>query len=316
MRSTPVDPYAPSGRGPRPASRRSGCGCLGSLLLGAALVLGPSLWLDRSGRVALARVVHKYEEVRISGDGSWVRSFRLTVQRVGDGVAAYLPNVSVDEARFDRLREGDTVRVRSLDCCPIFARVADRRTLDWIRDDGGAAVHGSRWVIWALAGIAFLVFAGRQGRPYLLGAALAWGVAGLLLARAEPRPAPNDGPARASAHVQSVRRVQYVVTGSRGSDFPLAQPYDVASLVFVPGRGADTVVSVDAVDPGTVPGLAEGGTVPVRYDRRRVARLLRPQPAARGRAAGRPVRVRHARRRPAHVADREPTRQAFALGAR
>ncbi|AHG91731.1 hypothetical protein J421_4194 [Gemmatirosa kalamazoonensis] len=234
-------------------------------VLCAVLVLGPSLWLDANGHVSRARVERKREDVRIASDGAWTRAFLLDVAPAGE-TSPITPTVSVDEARYDRLRVGDTVRVRTVACCPIFARLADRSTLDWMRDLAPMVLHGGRWVIWLVGGIAVLAFAGRRGTAFLLAAAVAWGVAALALDRATPGPLPNDGPLRAAARVHAVRTVEYALSTSRRDDFELPQPYDVAELAFVPAPGADTVVAVDAVDDGTMPQLVMGGTVPVRFD--------------------------------------------------
>jgi len=226
----------------------------------------PSVVLDLGGQTAPGRVTRKHEDIRIMQDGGWQRTLQVAVATARSDAIGLQPMVGVDQARFDRLRVGDSVRVRYVECCPIFARLADRTTLDWVRDITPEAVYELRWMVWLVGGIGFLVFAGRYGVGFLLAAALAWGAAALALDRGTRRPAPADGTARAPARVREVRRIEYALATRRSSDFELRLPYDVAVLAFVPAAGADTVVAVDAVDAESVRGLATDSTVRVRFD--------------------------------------------------
>ena len=44
------------------------------------------------------------------------------------------------------------------------------------------------------------------------------------------------------------------------------QPIDVVGVEFIPEGRTEPVVAVDLIDRGSVPGLKEGSTAPIRYE--------------------------------------------------
>lgn len=236
----------------------------GALLL--AIPVGASLWLDQAGREHRVPIERKFEDVRVLYDGEWTRSYRLEVGAT-PGSSVH-PVLSASAESYDRVHPGDTVRVHTLPCCPIVARLAERGTSDWLADIARAVLVDFRWVVWLVLGLAALYGAYRLGRRATVLAGVAWLVAALLLPsvdRAPPEVAPGWRPA--TARVANSTRIHVIARGRRtAGGFALPQPYDLVELGFVPAGARDSVVAVDAVDEGTVPGLAVGAVLPIRYD--------------------------------------------------
>ena len=245
---------------PRGWSRRLS----GALLV--AVPLGASLCLDVAGREHLAPIERKLEDIRVVYDGEWTRTYRLEVA-AGPGSSVH-PVVAVSPDAYDRLHPGDTVRVRSLACCPVVARLAERNTGSSIADLAHAVLVDFRWAAWFVLGLVALVGARRLGRRAILLTGAAWLAAAVLLPsvdRVPPAVAPDWQPA--TARVTSSMRIHVIARGRRSdAGFALPQPYDILELRFVPAGARDSVDAVDAVDAGSVAGLAVGATLPIRYD--------------------------------------------------
>ena len=123
---------------------------------------------------------------------------------------------------------------------------------------------------WVLVGFVALVIAARIATPIVIVTGIAWLAAALLYLF-------PDRPPRVPAGVEATARVAGIVTvsesprrthhRSRRSSHPerLAVPYQVVQLRFVPGGSTDSVLAVDEVDAGSVPSLAPGALVKVRY---------------------------------------------------
>jgi hypothetical protein len=235
------------------------------------------VWIDVGGPSAPGKVLRKREDIQISSDGDWNRRWLLDID-FPPSTSGLNPTVTVDSARFVRMRAGDPVTLHYLSCCPIFARLSDRSTVTVLGEFAMLALPTLRWAIWAVAGLAAVFFASRVGRIAVLGAAGLWVGAGLALDAVVPDAPPyRPGSLTAVATVRDVRRVEELLR-SRGDedwDYELPVPYDVAALAFVPAGAADSVVAVDVVDAESVDSLTPGRHRTVRYDPRapREARL-------------------------------------------
>lgn len=264
--------------------RSSRLGLFFALVLGAGL-LGASVWLDRRGEQVFAPVAARHERVTLRHDpqGTWYRWYELGVA-VGDGGAGpWIATIEVPEDRYDSIALGDSIEVRYLPQLPLYARASSRSTGTVVREALGRTGIGPL-LLWLACGAAGLWVAARIGPPVILAAGIAWMAAAVpvFLRAPVPRiPAVSAGTARVSAVTvvakspergRSRRRSR---SYSSGSLRRLALPYQVVQLrLALPGR-SDSVLVVDAVDSGSVAGLAVGAEVPVRYqpDAPREARL-------------------------------------------
>jgi hypothetical protein len=252
------------------------------VILGA--LVGGSVWLDRKGEPVVAKVTSKTEEITVAHDpqGGWYRYYRLGAEFEAAG-GLMSATVTVDRARYDALHLGDSLEIRYLPILPLFARTPDRSTAT-IAAEAAHHLFGSRLLWWIGGGVVAMVIAARIGILPILVAGVFWMVAGYLLLLQAPRLLKPSG-AEAAARVRSVTLITKSParrTGSRRSRglrsesaTRLAMPYQVVQLqVPVPGR-ADSLLAVDAVDSGSVAGLAVGAMLRVRYpkDDARVALL-------------------------------------------
>jgi hypothetical protein len=263
---------------------------MGLLLMGLALLLGGSLWLDRKGTPVTATVVRKHEELSVhdSPRGEWSRDYRVGVEfRTADG-AIGSSSVRVSRARFDSLRMGEHIAIRYFPALPRYARTADRATGQVLREALSVFLDDSfltPLLTWLVMGAAGLWILAQFTTAAVFVAGVIWIVAALFLLFPAPRPI-RLGTAETRASIEDVRLVtkspsgRYVRThgGTGRVDLGfqnLAKPYQVVRFRFaVPGR-ADSLLGADAVDSASVPDLGVGATLPVRYDPRtpRDARL-------------------------------------------
>jgi hypothetical protein len=244
-------------------------------LVTAGLLIGGSLWLDQRGEEVLAPVQAKTERVILRRDpqGTWYRWYELGVG-VGDaGALPWVATIEVPEERYDSIRMGDSVEVRYLRQLPLFARASDRSTATVAREAAGR-VGIVPLLHWITLGIAGLWIAARVGSVAVIAGGLAWMAAGfpvLLAAPALTMPSSAQGTARVEVVTLVTKSPERRGGGRRRvirSDWVrrLAIPYQVVQLRLAsPGRG-DSVLVVDAVDSGSVAGLALGAALPVRYD--------------------------------------------------
>ena len=242
------------------------------LVIFGALV-GGSVWLDRKGEQVVAKVTSKTEEITVTHDpqGGWYHYFRVGAEFDAAG-ALMSATVTVDRARYDALHLGDSLEIRYLPILPLLARTPDRSTAT-VAADAAHHLLGSRLLWWIGGGAIAMVIAARIGIVPIVVAGLFWMAAGyVLLLRAPPVPEPRG--VETTARVRSVtlvtkspvRRSRSRSRGFRSeSTTRLAMPYQVVQLqVPVPGR-ADSLLAVDAVDSGSVAGLAVGAMLPVHY---------------------------------------------------
>jgi hypothetical protein len=244
------------------------------------LLLGGSIWLDRRGETARAVVTGKHEEVTVHHvpQGGWDRWYRVGVEFATRDGSHGMATLTLPRERFDALRPGDSVTVHYPAFFPFIARAADRTTAQAIWDAGrrvGADPFVAPLLLWLLAGAAGLWLASRIATVVVPVVGVAWVVAALAFLFPAGNPPPG-GPAAGMARVQGVTLItkapaRHTARRRRiGSAFGdvrrLAVPYQVVQLLVpVPGR-SDSLVAVDAVDSGSVAGLAFGATVPIRLD--------------------------------------------------
>jgi hypothetical protein len=237
------------------------------------LLVSASVWLDRRGASAVAQVAAKHERIIVDHDpqGGWSRRYELdvrfpAVQALGAGAT-----VALSQDRFDAMRVGDTLTVHYIPQFPILARPAGRTT---------ASVAAE--LVWRLAGIPILVWivgggvvlwlAARISTPVILVCTVAWVAAAWPLLFHSP--APRPGPVETRAQVRGITLVtkspsrRYSTNRRHGFEFDrrLAVPYQVVELRMAGPAGADSVLAVDAVDSGSVAGLALGAILPARLD--------------------------------------------------
>ncbi|HEX2218958.1 MAG TPA: hypothetical protein VHG35_09145 [Gemmatimonadales bacterium] len=255
--------------------RSSRLGLFFALVLSGAL-LGASVWLDRRGDEVLAPVAAKHERVTLRHDpqGTWYRWYELGVAVGNSGAGPWVATIEVPEDRYDSVALGDSIEVRYLPQLPLYARASSRSTATVLHEAAGRTGIVPL-LLWLAGGAAGLWVAARIGTPVIFAAGTAWMVAGVpvLLRAPAPRiPTASEGTARVSVvtvvakspeRARSRRRSR---SSRSGSLRRLALPYQVVQLRLpVPGRG-DSVLVVDAVDSGSVAGLAVGAELPVRYE--------------------------------------------------
>lgn len=249
-------------------------------------MIGGSLWIDRSDPV-LGKVTGKFEGVHYSfvPQGAWYRLYQVGVEFMTADNRPGSALIRVPEDRFDALALGDTMSVRYFEAFPLVGRSADRTTMDVVRELGHRAATDkvlAPLLLWLVGGVVVLWVASRIGMAAIVVAGVAWTAAAfpLLFPAAAPVQLP---PGEAQARVAVISLVERAperrTTRTRGRSFTsirrLDVPYHIVQLrVPLAGRG-DSVLAVDAVDTGSVSGLAHGAVLPVRLDARspRDARL-------------------------------------------
>lgn len=243
------------------------------------LLVGASIMLDR-GPATKGVVSGKLEEMQVSyaPQASWYRWYRVGVTFPTRDGGMSQATIGMPAARFDALREGDTVAIRYLAAFPLIARAADRTTWSVVRELGARAAGDhvlAPLVLWLVGGALALWVASHVATPVIFVVGAAWIVAAFPMLFPAPSHAPlpaGDGRARVVALSLIDRAPERTSSRRRGrflSDLRrLDAPYHVVRLrVPVAGR-PDSVLAIDAVDTGSVAGLAPNAIVPVRYDAR------------------------------------------------
>lgn len=239
----------------------------------AALMVGGSVWLDRSGTLITAEVAGKRERIVVGYEpmGEWDRYYEVTAafERPDGGRGA--ASVRVTGVRYDAIRAGDSLEVRYLPQLPALARTSDRSTVTALTEFGSRLIAISI-LAWVAIGVPALWIAARIGTVPVLGMSVAWAVlAWSMLFRLPERNGPR--PAEATAEVRAItlvtrspEHISQTRSYSGRFDNRLDVPYQVVQLALAAGAGGDTVLAVDAVDSGSVEGLAHGARLPVRLD--------------------------------------------------
>jgi hypothetical protein len=242
-------------------------------LVTAGLMVGASLWLDRNGVPVTGHVAAKQERIVVGHkpSGEWRRLYEVVAAFKLPGGGGSHATVRVASDRYDTLRAGDPIELRYLPQFPLLARTTDRSTASVVRELAWG-LAGIPILVWLAGGLLVLWIAARMGTVPVLAAGAAWLAAGYSLLLSPPsREAP--GPAQAMAQVRGVTlvdkspaRMYRAPRRSSGFNRRLEVPYQVVELLVpVPG-GGDTVLAVDAVDSGSVAGLANSAVLPVRLD--------------------------------------------------
>jgi hypothetical protein len=239
----------------------------------AGLMVGASLWLDRNGVPVTGRVAAKQERIAVGNEpsGEWRRYYEVAAAfELPDGGGSQA-TVRVRPERYDRLRIGDPIEVRYLPQLPLLARTSDRSTASVVRELAWG-LAGIPILVWLTGGLLALWIAARMGTVPVIATGAAWIAAAFPLLFSPPsRDRPR--PAEATAQVRSVTlvdkapgRVYHTRRRTGGFDRRLEVPYQVVQLGVPVRGGSDTVLAVDAVDSGSVAGLAHGAGLPVRLD--------------------------------------------------
>ena len=113
--------------------------------------------------------------------------------------------VTVDRARFDALRPGDSLEIRYLPYLPLIARTPDRSTAT-VAAEAVQQLLGSRLLWWVGGGVLAMLIAARIGIVPIVAAGLLWMVAGYVLLLQAPR-APEPTGVESTARVRNVTLV-------------------------------------------------------------------------------------------------------------
>jgi hypothetical protein len=239
----------------------------------AALMVGGSVWLDRSGTLLTAEVVEKRERIVVGFEpmGEWDRYHEVLAGFERPDGGRWEAIVRVPGTRYDTLRAGDSVEIRYLPQFPFLARTSDRATVTALAEFGSALVT-IPILAWVTCGVVALWIAARLGTIPVVGVSAAWAVAAwtmlfTLPGRGGPRPAEATAEVRAITLVdRSPEHVRQTRTHTGRFDNRLAMPYQVVQLALWAVAIGDTAIAVDAVDSGSVKGLVNGARLPVRLD--------------------------------------------------
>ena len=241
-----------------------------AVVLVAAMV-GVSVALDRTGTVATANVTAKREKIIVGFEpsGDWDRYYEVAAAFTRPDGGRSEAVVRVSEARYDAFRAGDSIAVRYLRQFPALARTSDRSTATALRDFLHAAA-GMSIVVWLAAGVAGFWIAARVNVVAVIAMAVAWAAAAWSMFFT-PTSGERARPAQTMAEVRNITLVDRsparIPQHRSGPQFNrrLTAPYQVVELKVV-AASLDTVLAVDAVDSGSVNGLAIGTHHAVRLD--------------------------------------------------
>jgi len=246
------------------------------VLIVAVLVAAPfvaaSLWLDTRSETAVGTVTRKDETIGIEHEptGGWYLRRSLVLQ-VPELTSGFRPSVWASSAEFDRIRLGDTVTMRYMSCCPVYARLAGHSTRDAVRE-AARELGSDRLLDWCVIGVVAMLLAARIALFAVLVTGAVWLGIGLavLFPALPPRVAAGTETTARVAGISLVedspRPYGYRYSNSINTHPErLRVPYEVVQLRFVPAGRADSVLAVDEVDAASVPSLAPGDVVRVRY---------------------------------------------------
>jgi hypothetical protein len=239
----------------------------------AALMVGGSLWLDRSGTLVTAEVAGKQERIVVGYEpsGEWDRYYEVIAAFEQPDGGRWEAFVRVSGPRYDSLRAGDAIGIRYLSQFPALARTSDRSTVTALAEFGSRLV-AIPILAWLAIGILALCIAARMGTIPVVGVSAAWALAAWTMlftvpSREGPRPVEALAEVRAITLVdRSPEHVTQTRTHTGRFDNRLAVPYQVVQLALASAVIGDTVLAVDAVDSGSVKGLAHGARLPVQLD--------------------------------------------------
>lgn len=237
-----------------------------------ALMVGASLTLDRTGTLVTAQIAAKRERIVVGYEpsGDWDRYYEVAAAFDRPDGGRSEPVIRVSATRYDALRAGDSIAVRYLRQFPAFARTSDRSTVTALRDLV-QAIAGMPIVVWLAAGALGFWLAARVSTVAVIAMAVAWAAAAWPMFFT-PTSGDRPRPVETLAEVRNVTLVdrsparipQHRAVGPQFNR-RLAVPYQVVELNVL-AEGRDTVLAVDAVDSGSVTGLAIGSHHIARLD--------------------------------------------------
>lgn len=239
--------------------------------------------LTRFGVAGKVAVVHKTEWVWLAQNGVPVSSVSITTKQAGTPVGETV-NFRTDQASYDAVAMGDSVTIRALPFRPSVARL---EVMTWDRWLAIVQATGLPLIgVGFLATVVGLILYGGVGAigSARKTAALILFVGGGFACWKDGKPysgptAPND-PLSVRATITRLRTVRglyplsFSTSPRRG--WGLRRPFTVVEARFTPAGFRSPVTGVDAIDAESVPKLAEGDRVEIRYDRRhpRLIRLI------------------------------------------
>jgi len=271
-------------------------GCLLQLVVFMLLVgmwVAPSVYLDTRGIVGPGTVVEKHEDIdRYRRSLSWGRRLNILVEyQPPEQDAPSRAAISVDEATYDRLQIGDTVRVRyqptqwlrDFLLLNLQARLEHQSTLTTV------LLFVDSTLLLAIFGLLllFLIGAAIKARSpsmrvaVITVAVLDLGAVALLAMWPTIRSDQGGERSTAMATVRNVERFTKRPASPgrrRGARLSASRelwgPFDRVQLEVE--SGGRTVVAVDDIDADSVPGLAVGAQVAVAYPQQnpREARIV------------------------------------------
>jgi hypothetical protein len=226
--------------------------------------------LDQRGVTIPGRISSKSESVSVHYS-TWSRSAQVTVEyQAPDAAGVSFFNTELDPDRYDLFHVGQPVTLRYLLRKDIpelplssvlreihalpMVRLADQRAFAGI----AAVFEGNGTGVWRWIAGAILVLATWRiaGWPRFGWAVGIFCVAGLTAVLVEEFPTPTPRPAnnvrQASGRVRSVDRIDRLFSGSRSRG--------------VPAGRTESVVAVDLIDAGSIPGLKLDSMVTVQYE--------------------------------------------------
>ncbi len=258
------------------------------MVSGSALLTAPflasSLALDEHGVTIPGKVTSKSETVTLRYS-DWKRSSEVTFRyEPPDSHSVGFFQATLTPEQYDAFHVGDAVSLHYLPASDVpvlplskimremhalpMVRLADRRTFTAARQ------FFCRRVILALeaiAGLLIIVFILRKTRSPLFG----WVVGAAVLAGCAvalfydfPRPTPNPAAdiRQTTGRVKSLSEIEHLFAQDDSRGLDTAQPVDVVGVEFVPTGRTESVVAIDLIDAGSVPGLKENSTVPIDYE--------------------------------------------------
>ena len=223
------------------------------------VLVGTSLYLDRTGMVVPAQVLKKSETITYRKEGDWRHRYQVQLQYTTADGAAPAATFTTTEALFDALHEGGQTAVRAVSINGWFnlVRLAEQSTWTWIP-----------WH-WVAIGLALLLF-GWVGWQFLrnkVGCALLLLVALVIFVTPfvfkwidwQQSEDPTRTPLRATGVVTEVHRVTEIdpLPGDNDSgsewetEIETVQPYDIVVIRYTPVGHEEPVLGVDAIDVGS-----------------------------------------------------------------
>lgn len=230
------------------------------LLWLAALIVGPSLYLDFGAEQITGRVTEKRESVALRREGDWQSDYDAALEYQYRGKPGHV-QLDMDERHFDALHEGETasLRIAPLYETIVLVRLATINTAEWLATP-------LRWAA-IITLIAFLIWQAERIKSQRAWLTILF--VALLLAIAIPsyltyrawQSADNlaNRPLRAVATVTAVQRItniDYFPCEGNCSDtidtaFDVPQQYDVVQMTFRPANYSEAVLAVDSADAGS-----------------------------------------------------------------